>query len=121
MHKVLKSAIFYRHSKHIALYVAIGIGMIVLIPFIKNDISLTGIYIVLIAGFLIAKNEKADILFLLVGLFGLMGGEYLFISMGVETFSRKTLLGVMPLWLPFLWVFIFLSMKRVFWLVIKKS
>src|SRR3989338_8361130 len=106
MLKTLKSAVSHRHSKHIALYIAMGIGMIVLIPFIKNDISLTGIYIVLIAGFLIAKNEKADILFL-------------FVSMGVETFSRKTLLGVMPLWLPFLWAFIFLSMKRVFWLVIK--
>ena len=39
--------------------------------------------------------------------------EYLFISTGVETFNRNSLFGLMPLWLPFLWGYAFVVMKRV--------
>jgi hypothetical protein len=38
--------------------------------------------------------------------------EALFISTGVETFERKTLFGIMPLWLPFLWAYIFFALRR---------
>ena len=49
------------------------------------------------------KFESQSILFV---------AEALFISTGVETFERKTLLGIMPLWLPLLWGYIFLAMRR---------
>lgn len=94
-------------------------GMILFIPFIKNDYTLTVIYIFFILSALIAERDKADYILLVIGLFGLTLGEYLFVSMGVETFNRNTLFGVMPFWLPFLWAFIFLSLKRAFWQVVK--
>jgi hypothetical protein len=38
--------------------------------------------------------------------------EYLFISTGVETFNRNSLFGIMPLWLPLLWAYAFVAIKR---------
>ncbi len=38
--------------------------------------------------------------------------EYLFIKTGVETFTRNSLFGLMPLWLPFLWAYAFVVIKR---------
>jgi hypothetical protein len=38
--------------------------------------------------------------------------EYLFISTGVEVFERDSLFGLMPLWLPFLWGYGFVVIKR---------
>ena len=119
MLNALKSVFTHQHFKHISVYMGCLAGMILFIPFIKNDYILTAIYVAFIAALLIGKRDKADYVLLAVGFFGLTLGEYLFISMGVETFSRNTLLGVMPFWLPFLWAFIFLSMKRAFWLIIK--
>lgn len=119
MFKVLKSAFTHKHFKHVSLYMACLAGMILFIPFIKNDYVLTGIYLIFIAAALIVKRDNADYILMAVGFVGLTLGEYLFIHMGVETFNRNTLLGVMPFWLPFLWAFIFLSMKRIAWLIVK--
>ena len=38
--------------------------------------------------------------------------EMIFISTGVEIFVRNTLFGLMPLWLPFLWGYGFVAIKR---------
>ena len=38
--------------------------------------------------------------------------EAFFISTGVETFTRTSLLGIMPLWLPVLWGYAFVAIKR---------
>jgi hypothetical protein len=38
--------------------------------------------------------------------------EFFFISTGVETFVRDSLCGMMPLWLPFLWAYAFVAMRR---------
>ena len=38
--------------------------------------------------------------------------EYFFVSTGAETFLRKSLFGIMPLWLPFIWAYAFVAMKR---------
>jgi hypothetical protein len=119
MLKVLKSAIAHKHFKHVFIYMSGLASMILFIPFIENDYTLTLIYIAFIVAALIDKRDKADYVLITIGFFGLMLGEYLFIHMGVETFTRTTLLGVMPFWLPFLWAFIFLSMKRAFWLIIR--
>lgn len=86
--------------------------MIGLIPFILNDYLLTGIYIVITAVSFLVKREKNDFLFLVFGFFVMIVSEYFFISTGVETFVRNSLFGAMPLWLPFLWAYAFVAMKR---------
>jgi hypothetical protein len=47
--------------------------------------------------------------------------EYLFIKTGVETFNRTTLFGLMPLWLPFLWAYGFVAIKRSTEILSKKD
>ena len=49
---------------------------------------------------------------LVFGFFAMIASEYLFISTGVEKFERNSLLGLMPLWLPFLWAYGFVAIKR---------
>ncbi len=85
--------------------------MIALIPFVENDYVLTAIYIGVIAVASI-RYTRNDRIFLVFGFFMLLLGEYVFISTGVETFERRTLLGVMPLWLPFLWAYIFVAIRQ---------
>src|SRR3989344_5683364 len=86
--------------------------MIVLIPFIKNDYILTLAYILIILVSFIVKYNKKEYLFFLFGFIGMIVSEYLFISTGVETFNRNSLFGLMPLWLPFLWGYGFVAIKR---------
>ena len=86
--------------------------MIGLIPLVRNDYVLTGIYAAIIAVALLIKREKNDLLLLVFGFFIMIASEYLFISTGVETFQRNSLLGLMPLWLPFLWAYGFIAIKR---------
>lgn len=86
--------------------------MITLIPFIKNDISLTLIYIFIIIVSFLVKYEKKDYIIFIFGFFIMIIAEYFFVSTGVETFIRNSLFNLMPLWLPFLWAYSFVSMKR---------
>lgn len=86
--------------------------MIALIPFIKNDYILTLVYIGIISAALAVKYTAHDFLILVFGFFIMIASEYLFISTGVETFQRNTLFGLMPLWLPFLWSYGFVAIKR---------
>ena len=108
-----------KHYIQIVFYFAVIVIMLALIPVIANDYALTGIYLVFILSAIVFKKERSDFMFLAVGFTGLTFGEYVFVSTGVETFNRNSLFGIMPLWLPLLWSFIFLSMKRVFWLMVK--
>ena len=89
-----------------------AIIMIALIPFIKNDYWLTGIYALIIIIYLVLRREKNDMLFLILGFIIMLISEYIFIKTGVEQFNRKSLLGIMPLWLPFLWANAFVVIKR---------
>jgi len=86
--------------------------MIGLIPLVKNDFLLTVIYILIIGSALAIKREPKDITILVFGFFVMIASEYLFVSTGVETFNRNSLLGAMPLWLPFLWAYGFVAIKR---------
>lgn len=86
--------------------------MIILIPIFKNDYVLTGIYVLIIIVSFAIKYEQRDYLFLIFGLIIMIIFEYLFISIGVETFQRNSLFGLMPLWLPILWAYAFVVMKR---------
>ncbi len=86
--------------------------MIGLIPLVRNDFLLTAIYLLIIGSALAIKREPRDITILIFGFFVMIASEYLFVSTGVETFNRNSLLGVMPLWLPFLWAYGFVAIKR---------
>ena len=86
--------------------------MIGLIPFVRNDFLLTAIYLLIIGSALAIRREPRDITILIFGFFVMIASEYLFVSTGVETFNRNSLLGVMPLWLPFLWAYGFVAVKR---------
>lgn len=88
------------------------LAMIFLIPFVQNDYVLTLLYIIISAVALIVKYEKREYVFYLFGFFAMIASEYLFIKTGVEVFERNSLFGLMPLWLPFLWGYGFVAMKR---------
>ena len=87
--------------------------MLILIPLTKNDYLLSLIYIIIIALSFMIKYEKKDYLFLILGLIVMLVGEFFFIKTNVETFNRNTLFNMMPLWLPFLWAYVFVAMKRI--------
>lgn len=86
--------------------------MIFLILFVKNDYLLTLIYIIIIGLSFIFYYEKRDYLFLIFGFIIMFIGEYFFIKTNVEVFSRNSLFGIMPLWLPVLWAYVFVTIKR---------
>lgn len=101
----------------IALDILPVIIMIGLIPLVKNDFILTAIYILIIAAALALNREKKDFIVLVVGFIAMTISEYFFILTGVETFTRISFLGVMPLWLPFLWAYGFVAIKRISFLL----
>jgi hypothetical protein len=86
--------------------------MVSLIPSVKNEYLLTAICIAVIAVSLTVKYEKKDDAFLVFGFLAMLVLESFFISTGVETFDQKGLFGIMPLWLPFLWAYGFVAIKR---------
>lgn len=88
------------------------LAMIGLIPFVLNDYLLTVIFIGIIFLAFLLKRDKNDLLVLAFGFVIMIAAEYLFVSTRVETFNRHTLLGLMPLWLPFLWAYGFVAIKR---------
>lgn len=86
--------------------------MIALIPFVENDYILTVIYVAIICLCFLIKYEKGEYLFFLFGFLIMIPSEAFFISTGVETFTRRSFFGLMPLWLPVLWAYAFVAMKR---------
>lgn len=88
------------------------IVMIALIPLVLNDYLLTSLYVLIIVASLSVKCTRDDLVVLGFGFIVMLTSEYLFIRTGVETFNRNTLWGLMPLWLPFLWAYGFVAIKR---------
>ncbi len=87
--------------------------MVGLIPLVQNDYILTLLYVVIIFTSLkLIRSTRKDHIVLTFGFAIMIFFEYIFISTGVETFTRQTLLGIMPLWLPFLWSYGFVAIKR---------
>ena len=86
--------------------------MIGLIPIIQNDYVLTIVYIGCIIVLLKTRPIDTDWLALMVGVVGITASEFFFVSTCVEIFSRNTLFGIMPLWLPFLWGYGFITIER---------
>jgi len=86
--------------------------MIGLIPIVKNDYWLALVYAAIVVVAWLIKYEKKEYIFLLFGFFGMMISEYFFVSTGVENFNRNSLFGLMPVWLPLLWGYGFVVIKR---------
>jgi len=86
--------------------------MIALIPVVANDYVLAAIYAIIIVLAFIAKRERQDGIIFIFGFFAMIASECIFISTGVETFNRNSLLGLMPIWLPLLWAYGFVAIKR---------
>lgn len=86
--------------------------MIALIPFVRDDIALAGIYTLLVVFSFLINYQHGDIFIFVACAVLLFISEYFFISTGVETFVRRSLLGVMPLWLPILWGYAFVAIRR---------
>ncbi len=90
--------------------VLLMLGLIYVVP---NDYLLTALYIIIIAVVFMRTYEKLDYAALILGIIIMTCGELLFIGSGVEVFTRQSLFGVMPLWLPILWGYCFVAIKRV--------
>jgi hypothetical protein len=86
--------------------------MIGLIPLVQNDFYLTILYIVLTMCSFFIRYTKNDLLVYSIGFAAMTFFECIFILTGVETFIRNSLFGIMPLWLPFLWAYGFVVIKR---------
>ena len=86
--------------------------MISLIPILENDYVLAIAYLCIIALSFLIRYYKDETLYFVLGCLGMFAAEYFFISTGVETFERISLLGVMPIWLPLLWGYAFVVIKR---------
>ncbi len=86
--------------------------MVALIPVIKNDYILAAVYVLITIISLALKKDSKEIPVFFLGLVILTISESIFISTGVETFQRHTLFGIMPIWLPILWGYGFVAIKR---------
>jgi hypothetical protein len=86
--------------------------MIGFIPVVVNDYALTLIDILIIIAAFMVQRKRNDLLILGFGFIIMIISEAIFVSTKVETFDRKSLLGLMPLWLPFLWAYGFVAIKR---------
>ncbi len=88
------------------------IFMIGLISFIQNDTLLTLVYVIVIAASFLVKYEKREYVFIIFGFVVITISELFFVSTGAEVFTRASLFGAVPLWLPFLWAYAFVAIKR---------
>ena len=86
--------------------------MIGLIPIVENEYLLAVTYFFIILISLSIRWEEKDLLVFMFGLIVLTIGESLFVATGVEAFTHHTLFGLMPLWLPILWGYSFIAIKR---------
>lgn len=86
--------------------------LIILIPFVQNDFVLAAIYFLTFIIYSYFYPLKNDWIVYMIGLVAMTFFEFIFISTGVETFNRNSLFGIMPLWLPFLWAFAFVILRR---------
>ncbi len=97
---------------HILLNSVPVLVMISLIPIVKDDYMLALFYILIISISLYIKHNRNDRTIFVFGFCVMIISEYFFLKTGVETFHRTSLLGIMPIWLPLLWGYGFIAIKR---------
>lgn len=86
--------------------------MVLLIPLLQNDYYLAGVYVLIIIAAFALQMKKNDLLIFFFGLVVMTISETFFLKTGVETFNRISLFGIMPIWLPLLWAYGFVAIKR---------
>lgn len=86
--------------------------MILFIHFVQNDYTLAIIFIIIIALALLIKYNSGEYIFFIFGFFVITFFEWVFVSMGAEIFLRRSLFSTMPIWLPILWAYAFIAVKR---------
>ena len=86
--------------------------MISLIVLVESEYALAILYVVFIAALLLIKHERIDFIAFFFGLIVMTFLEYLFVNTGVEKFTQESLFGSMPLWLPLLWGYGFVAIRR---------
>lgn len=86
--------------------------MIGLIPLVKNDYFLALACVAVIAVSFAIHREKQEYIFFIFGFVAMTLFEMFFIAAGSEKFLRTSLLGLMPIWLPLMWGYAFVAMKR---------
>lgn len=86
--------------------------MVALIPFVANDYLLVIVYLAIVSLAFAVKCEKNDAKIFAAGFVLMIVFEYLFVTTKVETFDRHSLFGLMPIWLPVLWGYGFVAIKR---------
>jgi len=86
--------------------------MIGLIPIVRDDVLLAFLFLGFSAISLL-RRWSSDIVFFLFGFIASAGFESLFVATGIEEFGRTSFFGVMPLWLPFLWGYVFIALRRI--------
>jgi len=86
--------------------------MVALIPYITSDFGLGMIYISVAAATFLLGKDKKEVLFFVLGFVLLTFAEVWFVATGVETFNRDTLFLGIPLWLPILWGYAFMMIRR---------
>lgn len=92
--------------------------MIGLIPILINDYLLFLIYIAIIVVSLKIHYEKNEYRLLIAGIIFMFLVEFIFVSTGVETFTSQTLIN-MPIWLPVLWSYGFIIIRRISYELLK--
>jgi len=103
----------FKKVKKITIQLLPIVLMIVLIPIVQNDYVLLSLYTIIIIIAFVIEYKKLDWIFFVFALLMMTVLEALFISTGVEVFQRNSLLGLMPIWLPVLWAYSFVVMKRM--------
>lgn len=86
--------------------------MIILIPFVKNDYLLAAVYVLITVVFFLVKYESKEYIYFLFGFVVITFFEWVFVSTGAEIFQRRSLFGIMPIWLPIIWAYSFVAIKR---------
>lgn len=102
--------------KRVALFLGEAVPLLImlaLIPLVADDALLFGVYLGVIVVSITMRRRRYDVLAFVLGAIIMTFAELLFLTTGVETFMRDSFLGVMPLWLPLLWGYGFVAIKRV--------
>lgn len=86
--------------------------MIGLISLVKNDWLLALVYLVIIAIAFVIRIEKREIQILILGFVLMTLAETFFVKTTVEFFIRDSMFHLFPVWLPILWAYGFVVIKR---------
>lgn len=87
--------------------------MLSLLYLVKDEHLLFWLFVLIAAVSLLVRYKPLDLTALFLGMVIMTIGEVIFVSSGVEVFESRSLFGLMPLWLPVLWGYGFVAIKRV--------